>query len=344
MKKTKLVSWLLVVLFLGTIFVGGCGQTAPEYQPVELNFATWQPPTYPNNTLIFEPFAEAVEERTEGRVKIYLQPGGVLAKGDETYDAVVTGMIDMGFSLQSYTPGRFPLSTILEFPFMFTSSLQACQVAAELFKTNTAFQKEYDDVKVVWIGTTDTSVLISGKPVEKIDDFKGMRIRTPGPVQNDMATAFGATPVSMPYAEVYDAIQRGIVDATFGPQTSIFPFNFHEVAQNIVKVDFYSTPLYVVMNKSVWEKISPEDQAVITELMDEIPKNMGELYNKRVIGVKDELVAKNLNVITFSDEEMQKARNILEPLEDKWLADMEAKGLPAREFYDQVKALAEKYK
>jgi hypothetical protein len=58
-------------------------------------------------------------------------------------------MIDMGFSLQSYTPGRFPLSTILEFPFMFSSSLQACQVAAELFKTNTAFQEEYSEVKVI---------------------------------------------------------------------------------------------------------------------------------------------------------------------------------------------------
>jgi TRAP-type transport system periplasmic protein len=171
-----------------------------------------------------------------------------------------------------------------------------------------------------------------------------LRIRTPGQVQNDMVTAFGATPVSMPYTEVYDAIQRGIVDATFGPQTSIFPFNFHEVAQNVVYVDFYSTPLYVVMNKSVWDKISPDDQAIITELMDQIPLNMGGLYNSRVGGVQNNLVEHKLNVITFSDDEMQKARSIFEPLEDKWLSEMEAKGLPAREVYTQVKALAEKYK
>jgi hypothetical protein len=68
--KTKIFSWLMVVLFLGAIFVGGCGQKSPapstngssegparEYKPVELNFATWQPPQYPNNTQVFEPFA-----------------------------------------------------------------------------------------------------------------------------------------------------------------------------------------------------------------------------------------------------------------------------------------------
>ena len=349
-KKTKLFSWLFVVLFLGTVLVGGCGQTASspsngsaEAPAIELNFATWQPPAYPNNTQVYQPFIDEVAEQTDGRVQMYLHPGGVLAKGDETYDAVVTGMLDMGFSLQSYTPGRFPLTTILEFPFMFTSSLQACETAAELYQTNTAFQDEYGDVKVIWIGTTDTSVLISSKPVDTVEDFKGLRIRTPGPVQNDMVTALGATPVSMPYTEVYDAIQRGIVDATFGPQTSIFPFNFHEVAEHIVYVDFYSTPLFVVMNQSAWDKISPADQAIITEIMDKLPQQMGGLYNMRVEGVQKDLVEHNLNVITFSDEELQKAKDILDPLEDKWLSDMEANGVPAREVYEQIKALAEKY-
>jgi TRAP-type C4-dicarboxylate transport system substrate-binding protein len=156
MAKKRFFTWFFIILLLSVpLFAGGCGQpktTAPEqegkgagktYQPVELNFATWQPPQYTNNTEVFIPFAEEVAEKTEERVKIYLHPGGVLAKGDETYDAVVTGMIDMGFSLQSYTPGRFPLSTILEFPFMFSSSLQACQAAAELYKTNPVFQQEF---------------------------------------------------------------------------------------------------------------------------------------------------------------------------------------------------------
>jgi len=362
MRKTKLVSWLLIVIFLGTIFIGGCGKpqtTAPSpdgqadvppktYQPIDLNFATWQPPTYPNNTKVFEPFAEAVTEKTEGRVKMYLQPGGVLAKGDETYDAVVTGMVDVGFSLQAYTPGRFPLTTILEFPFMFSSSLQACQAAAELFKSKPAFLKEYDDVKVIMVGGTDTAALMSAKPINTLDDLKGLKIRTPGPITNDMVTAFGGTPVSMPYPDVYDAMQRGIVDATFGPQTSIFAFNLHEVSSHIVLVDFYTTVFYVVMNKTAWDKISPEDQAIVQELIEQIPQTIGELYDGRIDGfrkdIQKEVDAGNVTVVTFSEEDMKKARSILEPLEDKWLSDMEAKGLPGREIYSEVKALAEKYK
>ena len=112
---------------------------------------------------------------------------------------------------------------------MFTSSKQVCLTVAELLKTNAAFQKEYGDVIPVWVGATDTSLMISTKKVNTVEDFKGLRIRTPGVIQNDVCDALGIVPISMPYAEVYDAIQRGVVDGTFGPQCSILEHNFHEV-------------------------------------------------------------------------------------------------------------------
>ncbi len=362
MTKRKILGCLIIlVLISAAVIMTGCGQEdkpapgvngqqapAGSSQPIELNFATWQPPQYPNNTLVFEPFIQEVEQKTEGRVKMYLQPGSVLVGGGETFDAVATGMVDMGFSLPAYTPGRFPLTTILEFPFMFSSSLQANQAAAELYKNNAAFQKEYDEVKVIYVGATDTAALVSAKPVETLEDFKGLRVRTPGPVQNDMINAFGGTPVSMPYPEVYDAMQRGVVDATFGPQTAIYPFNLHEVSSHIVLVDFYATPLYVVMNKASWNKISPADQAVIEELIEQIPLNIGGLYDERIIGFREQIEKEgaegNITIITFSADDMQKARSILEPLEEKWLSQMEGQGLPARAVYDEVNALAEKYR
>lgn len=363
MKRKKYLIWLFTLLFIGVVFIAGCGQqnkTTPSspspgsqtetdtpakaYQPVELNFATWQHPTYPLNTGIWEPFIQEVEEKTEGRVKIYFHPGGVLAKGDETYDAVKTGTIDMGFTLQSYTTGIFPLTSILEFPFMFTSSTQACLTAAELLKTNEAFQKEYSEVIPIWVGATDPSMMIATKQVNKVDDFKGLRIRTPGTIQNDVCNTLGIVPVSMPYAEVYDAIQRGIVDGTFGPQCSILEFNFHEVAKELLQFELYVTPLFVSMNKASWEKISPEDQATIKEIMDQLPQKIGAQYDSRVEADKKIWEENGLIMNSLPDEEMQKIHTLLEPLEEKWLSEMEAKGIPAREVHAEIKRLAEKYK
>lgn len=361
MKKNKKYVILLTFIFLvSVIALGGCGQKqttpsapspgsqteapAKEYKPVELNFATWQHPKYPLNTEIWEPFIKEVEEKTQGRVKIYFHPGSVLVKGDETYDAVKTGTVDMGFTLQSYTRGIFPLTSIFEFPFMFTSSTQACLTAAELLKTNEAFQKEYGDVIPIWVGATDTSMMISTKKVNKIDDFKGLRIRTPGTIQNDVCNALGIVPVSMPYPEVYDAIQRGVVDGTFGPQCSILEFNFQEVAKELLQFELYVTPLFVSMNKAAWEKISPEDQATIREIADKLPKKIGAQYDSRVEADKKIWEQHGLHMNSLPDEEMQKIHTLLEPLVEKWLSDMESKGIPAREVYAEIKRLAEKNK
>lgn len=360
MKKMKLFAWLFIFIFLGSIFIGGCGKPetaapspstnggteapAKSIEPIELNFATWHPPAYPLNTGVWEPFCQEVEEKTEGRVKIYFHPGGVLAKGDETYDAVNTGTIDMGFTLQSYTTGRFPLTSILEFPFMFSSSTQVCLTVAELLKTNAAFQEEYGEVIPVWVGATDTSMMISNKPVNTVDDLKGLRLRTPGIIQNDVCNVLGIVPVSMPYAEVYDAIQRGVVEGTFGPQCSMLEFNFHEVAKNGVSFQLYVTPLFVSMNKAAWEKISPEDQATIRDIMDQLPEKIGKQYDGRVEEDKKIWADNGLVVADFSEEDMQKVLSLMEPLEEKWLSEMEAKGIPAREVHAEIKRLAEKYK
>jgi TRAP-type C4-dicarboxylate transport system substrate-binding protein len=360
MKKMKLLALLFIFIFLGSIYVCGCGGSktstpapstngdtetpAKSVQPVELNFATWHHPAYPLNTGIWEPFCQEVEEKTDGRVKIYFHPGGVLVKGDETYDAVVTGTIDMGFTLQSYTTGRFPLTSILEFPFMFSSSKQVCLTAAELLKTNAAFQEEYGEVIPVWVGATDTSIIVSAKPINTIEDLKGLRLRTPGIIQNQVCEVLGIVPVSMPYAEVYDAIQRGVVDGTFGPQCSILEHNFHEVAKHGVSFELYITPLFVSMNKGSWGKISPEDQATIREIMDQLPQKIGEQYDSRVEADRKIWAENGLQVVEFSEEDMQKIHTLLEPLEEKMLSEMEEKGIPAKEVHAEIKRLAEKYK
>ena len=89
-------------------------------------------PMHPIHVNMLEPMSQEVKEKTEGRVEIVIHPGNALAAPPDCYDAVVSGVAGMGFVLPAYTPGRFPLSQTLEYPFMFTSALQANLTARDI--------------------------------------------------------------------------------------------------------------------------------------------------------------------------------------------------------------------
>jgi len=358
--KRYILGWMLLAIMMVGLLAAGCSKpqtTAPpqqgaggeesakSYQPVELNMCHFMPPMHPLHKNILEPFAEEVAEKTEGRVKITIYPANELTPADKNYDSTVSGVIDIGLTLPAYTPGMFPLTTILEFPFMFESPLQSNLTAWELFKTNPAMETtEYKDVKVLWWGTTDLGHFLTKKPVKTADDIRGKKIRSPSTIGNDVLTTLGAIPVSLPVSEVYDAIERAVVDGTMLPISTLISFNLADVVNHVLVMNLYATPLHMVMNKNSWAKISPEDQQIITALLEEFPRKIGEQYVREDQAGYKRAEEKGVVVEVPSEEEVQKFHEKLEPLIDSWLADMEAKGLPAREVYEQAKSIAKKHK
>lgn len=362
-RKSKycIVICLLAVSLLLSIFTGGCSQPdtsappaqegeeaaeqpAKTYEPVELNLCDFMAQMHPLNTTILVPFAEQVAELTENRVKIFVYPANELAAADKNYDATVSGVIDIGLTLPAYTPGLFPLTSILEFPFMFTSPLQANLTAWELFTSNPVIRDtEYKDVEVLWWGTTDLGHFLLKKPVKGVDDLKGMKLRSPSTVGNDVLAALGAVPVTLPVSDAYDAIERSIVDGTMLPISTLISFNLSDVIDEILEMNMYATPLHMVANKDSWAKISPEDQKIIKDLLSEFPRKIGEMYTHDTEAGYQRAEETGINISSPSPEELQEFKDALTPLVEKWLDDMEANGVPGREVYEQMKSIAKKY-
>jgi len=359
--KRSILICMLVVIVLAVLFTGGCAQpeTAPpsqtngevdkqpekDYKPVELNMCHFMPPMHPLHTNVLVPFAEEVAEKTQDRVKIFVYAANELAAADKNYDATLSGVIDIGLTLPAYTPGMFPLTTILEFPFMFTSPLQANLTAWELFTDNPVIRDtEYKDVEVLWWGTTDLGHFLMKKPVKTVEDLHGKKVRSPSTVGNDVLAALDAVPVSLPVSDTYDAIERAIVDGTMLPISTLISFNLSDVVDHVLVMNMYATPLHMVMNKTSWGKISPEDQQVIKELLEAFPKKIGEQYVREDQAGYKRAEEAGIAVDTPSPEELQKFHNAMDPLIEKWIDEYEAKGIPAREVYEQMKSTAEKYK
>ncbi len=357
--KRSILICILAVFVLAALFAGGCAQpettsprangevgepAAQEYEPVELNMCHFMPPMHPLHTNVLVPFAEEVAEKTQDRVKIFVYAANELAAADKNYDATLSGVIDIGLTLPAYTPGMFPLTTILEFPFMFTSPLQSNLAAWELFTENPVVRDtEYKDVEVLWWGTTDLGHFLMKKPVKTVEDLHGKKVRSPSTVGNDVLAALEAVPVSLPVSDTYDAIERAIVDGTMLPISTLISFNLSDVVDHVLVMNMYATPLHMVVNKTSWGKISPEDQGAIKELLEAFPKEIGEQYVGEDQAGYGRAEEKGIAIDTPSPEELQKFHDAMDPLVGQWIEEYEAKGIPAQEVYEQLKSIAKKY-
>lgn len=362
--KLKVLTCLLIVISLLVLFAGGCSQpetatppqqsgdteTQPdqeqkEYQPAEFNLCHFMPPMHPLHSNVLVPWAEEIEQKTDGRVKIYVYPANELAAADKNYDATLSGVIDIGLVLPAYTPGMFPLTTILEFPFMFDSPLQANLTAWDLVNEIPAIrEEEYKDVELLWWGTTDLGHFLMKEPVYTVEDLRGKKVRSPSTVGNDVLAALEATPVSLPVSDAYDAIERSVVEGTLLPISTLISFNLADVVDHVLVLNMYATPLHMVMNKTSWGKISPDDQQLIKELLEDFPQTIGEQYVKEDQAGYAKAEEAGIVVDTASPEALQAFKDKVEPLVTKWLDDMEEDGLPGWEVYERAKSIAEQYK
>lgn len=187
--------------------------------------------------------------------------GGALAPAVQQYEGLVFGAFDMTMTLPSYTPGRFPLIEVMHAPFQFSSAEQASGIAWDLFEQHPGLQQEFGDVKVLAMFTTEPSQIHTRtRPVRTLEDLQGLRIRSPGAVQNEVLQSLGAVPINMGAGDVYDALERGVIDGVLIGDSAIPSFSLHEVLRYRTAANFYVSTIIIAMNKDVYESFSPEDR------------------------------------------------------------------------------------
>lgn len=317
---------------------------AAPAKPVELIFAHAFPAQHHVSQHLVEPFIKEVEEKTAGRVKFTLHTGGSLVNPPGSYEAVVNGVVDATWALQGYTPGRFPLTEVIEMPFMFTSAEEASTVLWKLYEQSPALQQEYGDVKVITLWAHDTGhIYTKDKPVRSLEDLKGLRIRFPGPMQGRILEAYGAVPVGMPAPDIYDSVDRGVIDGVAIGRSAMKSFRLHEVVKYSAESHFYVAPMALVMNKEAWNRISPQDQQVIDGLIGErlalVAARDFEAENKAALEL---LKASNVEMYEVPADEIARWRQAAAPVMEQWFQDMEKAGRPGREMYNQMLQLAGK--
>jgi TRAP-type transport system periplasmic protein len=339
-KNIKRFSMLLVYTFI-TLTTS----MAMSAETIELKMAHFMSPMHIQHQQSFVPFAEAVEKLTGGKVKIKIFPGGALGGAPELADSVKTGIADIAFIVPSYTTGRFPRTSAFDLPFNFNNAVQAAEVLYAVY--DKYLVEDFKDYKVLWLYSCDTGQLHSvGKPIRTLADLQGMKMRTPSSYMSEALKLLGANPVSMPLSDLSMALDKHVIDGMLSPGTSLTDFKLTEIIKNTTQVDFYISPMAVIMNKEKYNSLP--DYARIA-----LDQASGKKWGLRASKIYDDYAKSSLKslsdrgkikVYRLTPQEKKKFMEKVRKMEADWVAKNMTKGIPAQELMDKIHELTAKIK
>lgn len=303
--------------------------------PVTLNLAHPFPAGHLIQVNMIEPFVEDVAAATDGTVTIEIHPAEALTAPGDAYDNAAAGAIDMGWALHGYTPGRFPLTDAVELPFLFENAEQATDALWNLYEEFPEFQDEYNDVHVLGLWTHDVGNLYTTDTAVTEPDLSGLTLRAPGPIQTNLIEALGGAGVGLPAPELYDSLERGVIDGLMIADTGVDSFTLYEVVDHATIANFYVAGQFLVMNQGAWDSLSPAQQEAIDGLAGRDLSLVGaRAYDEahaRVVGQHEEWGLEVVNV-----DDLGPWQDAAQDVVDNWISDREADGMPGQAMYDRL--------
>ena len=334
MKKVILASVLVAFVAL---FLAPVGVMAGSDEKIHLKFSTWHPPASREVKTVWKPMLEELKKKSDGRITYTLYAGGALGKGPEHFDIVANGLSDIGYFTATWTPGKFPLTDVLSFATWVDGKDVSVDIGNKVYKEG--LQKEFPNVKVLELNGCIQAFLWTTKPVNTLADCKGLRIRTPGGMQTQYIKSLGAEPVFMPLGDVYLALETGTIDGLVTCPPLVLAFKLYEVVKYGVIATFGCVSEGVVMNKKTWEKTPDDLKKVIEEVVGNPFRTTGGLTQGVYKTMMKEIAAKGIKMHEMSPDQAGLWFDKFQDVTKKWVADMEAKGLPAKEIvmiYDRA--------
>lgn len=304
------------------------------------------PAPVPKNFIV--PWAEKVKAESGGRIDYEFYPSMQLGgKPPALYDQVRDGVADVIWTLPGYTPGRFPGTEAFELPFMPTTAEATSQAAWDYYEKY--LKDEFKDVKVIAVHVHGPGLIhAKGDGVSKLEDLNGMKLRGPTRMINKLIESLGATPVGMPVPAVPEALSKGVIDGTVIPWEVTAPLKVAELVDTHTSFagdrGLYTSFFVYAMNKDVYEALPDDLKKVIDD-------NSGRETSKWIGRVMDEGDAPGLKIATergnklivIDEAEGARWKEASQPVIDAWIAEMNDKGMPGQQMYDDARALIEQY-
>jgi len=294
------------------------------------------------NFVIAQEWAGSLMERSGGQLSLEILPVGSIVEHQETQDAVGAGIIDGHITDASYFAGKDAAFALIGNP------VGAWSAPQQMFDyINKGGGKELMNelvqpygLQFIGVATPGLEAFVSKVPIDTVADLKGVKMRAPEGLVNQVFAAAGAAPVNLPSSEVFTSLDKGVIDAA---DFSVFSTNqaqgLNDIAKHPIYPGFHSMPLIEIsMNKAKWDSMPAELQTLLEESVMEYAQTMVATLAANDEAAVAQAADKGITIHNWSDEERAKFRGIAA---EQWVSVAE-KSPNAQKVYDHLTAYLKK--
>lgn len=317
-------------------------------QEVTLRMHQFLPPQATLPGLILDPWARRVEEASDGRIKIeHFYAMSLGGRPPELLDQARDGVVDIAMTLPGYTPGRFPSAEVFELPFMMTDPVATAKAYWEMMETEWQ-DGEFADVHVLGAWVHGPGMIHSKEPVATLEDMNGKTLRGPTRIINDLLSELGAEPVGMPVPAIPEALAKGVVGGTVIPWEVTPALRLTELVGNHTEFSgeesLYTATFVLAMNKARYDAMPDDLKAILdAESGAKLSAFASETMLAMDAPAREKAVAAGNNIITLDETEVARWKAASQAVIDRWVADMDGKGMDGGALIEQARALIEKH-
>lgn len=322
MKKRKI---LLLFIMICSIFFVGCtlGQSQEEVIPdYVLTYAENHPEGYATTESAHK-FAELVEKRTQGKVKIQVKPNGEFGPQQQIVNQMRFGGVDFARVSISSLADALPILNVLQLPFLYEDAEHMWKVLeGEIGAQFMDAVYELNLIPLSWYDAGVRSFYSREVPIQSVEDIQGLTIRVQeSQMMRDMITLLGGNAVDLAYSEVYSAFEIGKIDAAENSWSSYKVMEHYKIAKYYTLDGHTRVPEIQLASGETWSKLPKEYQQIILECAKESAEYEKELWKEQEEKARTDAIAEGVEEIVISEAELQKFQEKIAPLYEQYCAE-----------------------
>ena len=320
-----------------------------EAQEVTLRLHHFLPAASNVHRFFLAPWAEKVQQESGGRLRIQIFPAMQLGGAPpQLYDQARDGVADIVWTLPGNTPGRFPRIEAVELPFVaHASGVVNAKATQEYFST--VIPDEFREVHPICVWAHDGGHIHANRPVRRMEDLRGLRLRFPTRMAGEALRALGAAPVGMPIPQVPEALAQRAIDGAVVPWEVLPSIRLQELVNNHTEITgtpcLYTTTFILAMNRARYDALPADLKRVLDANSGAVAAAMaGRVWDERGPVVRADVARRRQNTIyVLPQAEKERWQVATRPVLDAWFNAMRERNVDGPALLSQVRALIAKH-
>lgn len=318
--KRSMLKTLLAVAALAAF-----GSATAQVQERTFKFGLQNPKGHPLEQGATK-FAELVAQKSGGKIKVNVFPGGALGGDAQTVSALQGGTVEITALNSGILASQVKDFVVYDFPFMFTNAREADAVVDGPFGQK--LHARLADKGIVGLAYWELgfrNITNGKKAINTVDDIAGLKLRViPNAINVDWVRALGANPTPMAFPEVYAGLESRAIDGQENPLSVILANKFYEVQKHLVLSNHQYNPQSLIFSKKVWDGLSADEKKIVQDSATEAARFQRQVNRELAAGQLAELRKAGMQVTELSAAEQAKLRDRLKPVIDKHGAEIAA--------------------